>query len=425
MNKRCVFFGLVLVSFALMLSLVSGEIVSSSCEREQIGSNKFQLSCFNQSQWIQDEAGNWQDFNRYVEVNFRNREIFIEWEDKVIELNPFVVYNGNKWYTQQIPDHIWTQVNWQKVLSSKRGFFKFAIRLKRIDGLTAVGFDVNSNAPIVEVNRRQLWAKFGKVGINFRDLLADFNVSASRDGDKFVVLIYGLPNADELDLDPVIVPDNDYDNEVQKFVRCILGFGCLPATYSCSPSAINPWRVGYDRDPAAGNRIFWRSFWQWDTLSIPTNATITDVDVSYERIAITGSPDSFIMATASKPEDVETCATRWVLIDSSTIYESVGVWGYGWNDFDLGEDAVSDLQGHLTWFATGLKHDSLIVGSEDWVGLGNVNKYSGAILTVVYSLPPDETDEFEEGLIKRRVNWVAWVVFVVGVIGLVYFSLRN
>lgn len=200
---------------------------------------------------------------------------------------------------------------------------------------------------------------------------------------------------------------NDWDNQVRKRVTCIPGVGCS-TSYGCNSSALNPWQVGYDLTNA-NDTLKWRSFWEWNTLNIPSNATIIDIEVSYEKIASNGSPDSLIMATATKPSVAASCVTRYGLIESSTQYKSVGSWSAGWNNFDLGEDAVNDLQGHLDWFATGLKHDTESGGQENWVGLGNVIKMDGAKITITYytqtpCLEPQERQIYVESWVEKQLR---------------------
>jgi len=420
MRKNCLFFGFVLLALALLLSLVSGEIVSSACEREQIGVNTFRLNCSNQSNWMRDVNGVWSDFNAVVDFYFDDSErVFVaEWFDGNIVINPYGVYKGDKYFLKDIPLSIWSDLNFEDYSVSSTNKYKWGFKLNKLKFLTEIGYEVSSSNDLSEFDVNSLWFKFDEVGISFWDLITnDFNMAYSIDANIITVRTIDLPDLSRIDFEPIISPENDYDNQTQRYVNCIPGFGCLPPVFSCSFSAVNPWFVGYDRRYSS-DRYWWRSFWEWNTLSIPSNATILDVDVSFERIALIGSPDSLIMATATKPSDASSCENRYKLIDSSTQYESVGSWGVGWNDFDLGEDAVSDLQGHLDWFAAGLKPDNIILGQQNYVGLGNMTKNNGAILTVEYSVPEEGVDEWEEGLIEREPNW-----FVLGCLcfGIVFF----
>lgn len=416
-------FLLLFLLFVLLELKVSAEIVSNNCQKQQIGENRFELHCFNQSQWIKDVHSVWRDFNEVVSVDFRDRKIFVEWRDgNFIELNPFVFYRGKKIYTADIPDSLWTKINWRKVLSSRRGFFKFGVKLNKLNKISGVGFDIVSNAPLTEFDKNLLWVKFGDVGISFRDLLAFFDLRFWRDGNVFSVLVSVVPDASDVSLDPIVASQDGFDNEVTRRAR-FTGFGWV-ISFSCSPIADNPWKVGYDLTNSS-DKYRWRSFFEWSDLFLPSNAVVKNVKTKFEVISKTGSPDSYIMQNSSKPSLASSCSARWNLINSSEIYKTVNYWVTGWNEFDLGNEAVSDLQSHLDWFAVGLKHVSEVAGQASYVGLGNNVKFSGAELIVEYSVPSEDEFELLNVVVRKRFNWFVFLFFFVGFVFFLGLVLRG
>lgn len=428
MNKNCVFFGFVLLALALMLSLVNAEIVSSNCEREKIGVNNYELICSVNPQWIQDENGVWQDFNKVVEVNFRNREIFIEWNNNVIELNPFFIYYGNKYYSQEIPSNIWSQVNWQEVLNSKKGFFKFAVKLKKLDGLTAVGFDINSNTPITEINKNKLWGKFGKVGIGFWDLIENnFTVSASRNENNFTVLITGFPAGNELDLDPIITATPWLSERIRRKRTFSPFLGWSPGNYDCSIQYYQDvWNLVVRSSSAEQRGIAYYRY-----LEIPKNAVIEKVEMRVYTMTNTAPANQIVRFQRGLDYQNGTCQERYERLDISALYTSKAksffVVGQYTDWFDLGETAVADL---MTY-----DNNRLIVGSRfetvDYAttlmnGVVQWTPYSGGTppqLKITFSVL--EEDDFEDLLLLKRVNWFFVGGFLVFVIVLGFFALTR
>jgi hypothetical protein len=386
--------------------LVNAEIVSPYCERKQIGENRFVQTCSNISKWMKDERGEWQDFNKVVSFGFddSDREFVTNWKGKSITIEPFAFHNGRKTYFRELSPPIWTQLNVRDYSIPYQHKYKFGFELNRISNLSQVGYEVTSTEKLTEIDENRLWFKFGEVGVGFWDLIDNgFKTKYRVEKNKVIVFVYTLPVLDRIDFEPEITQEDDYDNEVQKRRR-FTEFG-YATDWTCNPSALNPWRVGFNFIHN-NNRKQWRSFWEWNTLSIPSNATIEDVDAEYEVIAITNGPDSHIMECTSKPSQAGSCRARFELIDTSTTYVTINSWmPIEWKSFDLGDDAVDELQSHLDWFATGLKFKTEIGGQHHEVGLGNKAKHDGANLIVTYSVPAVEDEEvYIESWLENKIR---------------------
>jgi len=100
-----------------------------------------------------------------------------------------------------------------------------------------------------------------------------------------------------------------------------------------------------------------RAYIQWNIAGLPHNITVTDVDVTLDGNTAPAT-NSEVRIPASKPS-ARTVAQKYDDIGSGTLtFQSTSMPGSGSNTYDLGANAVAEVQDRITngdWFAIGFK----------------------------------------------------------------------
>lgn len=436
--KKLLFF---LALFALFGLGVNAEIVSTNTEIQKIGSNKYVAVLDTKNKWIQDENSTWQDFNQVVNISARDWKVYIEWRDNWIELNPFIIYNDEKWYLEDIPEEYRSQINWRNVLQRARYEYKWLFKAKKLAQFDWVGFDVNSNVHF------QLDHNNFRVNINDELSFFYYDLIASGFELRKQVLPNGLiefrignlgENGSEIVGDPEISLDASWDVEIIKSRRREDFFWVI--SYACSSLKLTPRRIGRD-DLGGGAWDKGRVYHKWDISGIPSNANVLRVDGNFyiDFGFAAGGEQNELRAVAIDPSNLP-CggaqgATLFNLIESSTLYIQSAYWNNDgwWKGFTIGEedsDIASDIESHLSngteWFSIGMKA-TLESSMDDYLSLSNFLQ-DGAVLTIEYELPEEEPifliDDYDHNAFKKR-NLFPWIVFFGLVFAVFFFVVVN
>lgn len=165
-------------------------------------------------------------------------------------------------------------------------------------------------------------------------------------------------------------------------------------------------------------------------ISLPSTAVIEKVEVRQYTVSETLPLLQFVQF--KKGNLNATCKTEFSFLATSTFYTEKGqdyfTVGAYYDYVDLGSNAVSELQSHLTYFYLGekLKNGSGFI-DESWDGSIEWQIHSQANppqLRITYHLLPSEADAFEEGLV-RHYNWFYPFCGIMAVCVLLYFVLKG
>lgn len=396
---------------------VKAEILNENCEKIKLSSGLFQLSCSTQARFIQDREGNWKDFNKAVFFNFveTEKKWVAEFEEERIEIIPFIFYQNRKYNLSEVPAPVLNSLKFSHSILTNQSFFKFSFSLAQISGLSKIGFTLISSQPFTEVDSENWFFLSKKIGVSFSDLLENFSLNYKKISEREIeVIINELPSiAPVLNFDPTIQQkQNSWDMQATRRTRCFEE-GCTNI-YFCPSSSINPWRVG--TSGTATDFYYYRAYYEWSNLDLPSNAIIQDVNVELEVLLKTGSPEGRIFSVSEKPSTKNcTDGSLFDLIDGEFEYVHFLSWRAPvyWEKRDLSEQAVQDLQAHLGWFGFGVASNIFIDGSSNYVGLGNTIKHHGAKLNVVYSLRKTEDNflilkqvEKNTYFLKKNIFWL-------------------
>lgn len=143
-----------------------------------------------------------------------------------------------------------------------------------------------------------------------------------------------------------------------------------------------------------------RSVIEWDISSIPDNAVITDVDVSFETGSI-GTANNCEWNPITNQPSISATGTVFADIADGTPYadNNAECTTVGINRLvDLGTSADSDLQALLSsdWFAVGIQAENEAVGVSSTLNTLRAEPWPATpdpTLTVTYFLPPDAVDD--------------------------------
>lgn len=398
MKKLLIVF-ICLIFFAL---IVNAEIVSPSCERKATGKDNFILNCYSNPVWIKDLNGEWADFNSVVSFNFNeeNRNYLVEWNENQIEINIYGIYKGNKYYFKDIPESIWNDLNFSQTTLSEKGKYKFGVKVNKIKFLTEIGFDLVSSTELTEIDANNLFFKFKDIGVGFWDLIENFEMIYLIDGNIITIKTAELPDLDELDLDPEITLNLSNNEDLKKRV--------VPPpfpseTYTCR---VKLYRVRWDYVPGTASDE-WRGLIDFTSIGLPSNAIIEKVEFRAYTYSNSLPSGQYVLFKQSPLISSGNCATRFDAIGNGTQYTvrgraffSVGQY-YEW--VDLGEDAVNDLQGHLTYFAVGKMVQNTSSSDESWDGEAEWLVSTNPQLRITYSVPP-EKEEYVESWLENKLR---------------------
>jgi len=364
--KNCVFFGIVLVFFALFFSLVSAKIVSSNTEVFDLGNNHYRTEVSVINKWIKDENSVWDDFNRVVDISARNWRIYIEWNENFIELNPFIVYNDVKWHLEDIPEEYREQINWRNVFNKARYNFKWLFKARKLAQFDWVGFDVNSNVRFQLIDDCQgARVQAGEISFNYQDLL-DANFTLRKrvlDNNIIEVRIGNLGNnGEEFEGDPFINLTETWHCEAQKTATS----SPFPSIgYDCRSGKLLPKRIGYYETPPDDDpKITWRMFYRWDITSIPLDANVIDSNfmIKIQNGFTSGVEEAEIRYVGRAYNCTwNACGALFRSINDSTEYYEGSGWNGSsvWKTVQLSEDADVNINSHIQdqngWFSLGLK----------------------------------------------------------------------